>query len=380
MAGIYVHIPFCSQFCTYCNFYSVKGKDFRSKYVSALKKEIESRKDFFKNTGVLPQTIYLGGGTPSLLSADELADIFGTICSTFRFTPVEATIEVNPNDVTLQFASGLRQAGFNRVSMGIQSFFDDHLVWMNRRHNGKEAVEAFNILRRSGFTNISLDLIFGYQGLSNDQWRENISRMIALAPEHISAYQMSIEEGSRLFTLLQKGEYDLTPDNICLEQYSLLQKMLQQAGYIQYEISNFARRSEAGEVMVSKHNSSYWTKEPYLGLGPAAHSYNGSHRFWNAGNVTAYCRHFLDGEQDTGQVCSGEELDAADIFNESVMLGLRRTEGVDVSTLDPHMLSKVSREIKRHCQLGNLVIEGSKIRIPSEKLFVSDGIIMDLFV
>lgn len=388
MAGIYVHIPFCSQFCVYCNFYSVKGKELREKYVSALLNEIEYRKDFFRNIGVLPQTVYFGGGTPSLFPPDKLELILSTLRKEFNFTPIEATVEVNPNDITLEYAQALKKAGFNRVSMGVQSFNDSHLAWMNRRHRGEEAVAAFWNLRRAGFSNISLDLIFGYSGLDMEQWRSNIEKMASLAPEHISAYQMSIEEGSLLYRKLQAGEYDLVPDSTCMEQYTMLQRMLAQNGYTQYEISNFASKDSNGNLLVSRHNSSYWTKEPYLGLGPAAHSYNGTHRFWNGGNLTAWCRHYSNdaagevaassGRQ--GKIVGSEELSAADMFNESIMLSLRRVDGVDISTLNPALLADVMGEIDRHVRLGNLVREGDKIRIPSEKLFVSDGIIMDLFI
>ena len=216
--------------------------------------------------------------------------------------------------------------------------------------------------------------------------------MVSLCPEHISAYQMSIEPGSVLGKMYERGEYDLLPDNTCQEQYALLQQMLQQGGYEQYEISNFARRDEStGELKVSRHNSSYWTKEPYLGLGPAAHSYDGTHRFWNGNSVSAYSRYFLEfaGKGDTAseeveklgkRVCGSEMLSEEDIFNESVMLGLRTVAGVDTSNLNSKFLKEIKGDIARHIRLGNLVADGDKIRIPSDKLFVSDGIIRDLFI
>ena len=392
MAGIYVHIPFCSQFCIYCNFYSVKGRQLRERYVQALHREAEYRKDFFRNIGALPQTIYFGGGTPSLFTPAQLGKMLRHICSTFGFTPVEATIEVNPNDIAPQYARDLVAAGFNRVSMGVQSFIDDHLVWMNRRHKGDEAAAAYYALREAGISNISLDLIFGYSSLHQEQWKYNINKMVSLRPEHISAYQMSIEPGSVLGKMYERGEYDLLPDNTCQEQYALLQQMLQQGGYEQYEISNFARRDEnTGELKVSRHNSSYWTKEPYLGLGPAAHSYDGTHRFWNGNSVSSYSRYFREfaGKGDTAseeaaklekRVWGSESLSEEDIFNESVMLGLRTVAGVDTSTLNNEFLKEIKGDIARHVRLGNLVTEGEKIRIPSDKLFVSDGIIRDLFI
>lgn len=400
MAGIYVHIPFCGQFCTYCNFYSVKGKGLREKYISALHNEIESRKEFFKNTGVSPQTIYFGGGTPSVFFPVQLGQVLEHIIKAYKVSPVEVSLEVNPNDITPEYAAGLRKAGFNRVSMGIQSFVDEHLQWMNRRHKAQEGIDAYHNLRNAGFENISLDLIFGYGGLTPQLWEYNLARMVELCPEHISAYQMSIEPGSALGKMYEKGEYDLPPDNLCHQQYTFLQNYLSSKGYSQYEVSNFARRrGNSGEIVKSIHNSSYWTREPYLGLGPAAHSYNGKIRSWNHSSVTKYSRHYLQ-ENTCCQSCSGnvqaelfgsgvivpsqvggyEELGARDIFNETVMLGLRRVDGVDLNLLDPVLLKEVKGDIARHCRLGNLVMEGNKIRIPYEHLFVSDGIIRDLFV
>ena len=198
MAGIYVHIPFCGQFCTYCNFYSVKGKGYREKYINALHNEIENRKEFFKNTGVSPQTIYFGGGTPSVFSPVQLGEVLERIIKAFNVSPIEVSLEVNPNDITPEYAAGLRKAGFNRVSMGIQSFVDEHLQWMNRRHKAQEGIDAYHNLRNAGFENISLDLIFGYAGLTPQLWEYNLSKMVELRPEHISAYQMSIEPGSAL--------------------------------------------------------------------------------------------------------------------------------------------------------------------------------------
>ena len=408
MAGIYVHIPFCGQFCTYCNFYSVKGKGYREKYINALHNEIENRKEFFRNTGVSPRTIYFGGGTPSVFSAEQLGEVLEHIIKAYEVSPVEVSLEVNPNDITPEYAAGLRKAGFNRVSMGIQSFVDEHLQWMNRRHKAQEGIDAYHNLRNAGFENISLDLIFGYSGLTPELWEYNLSRMVELCPEHISAYQMSIEPGSALGKMYEKGEYDLPPDNLCHQQYTFLQNYLAGNGYEQYEVSNFARKREGSdEIVRSIHNSSYWTREPYLGLGPAAHSYNGRIRSWNHSSVVKYCRHYLQENSEiqpfSGNVhvqdvtCCGqhlpdsgiivpsqvggyEELGARDIFNETVMLGLRKVDGVDLGLLNPVLLREIKGDIVRHCRLGNLIMDGDKIRIPHEHLFVSDGIIRDLFV
>ena len=267
MAGIYVHIPFCGQFCTYCNFYSVKGKGFREKYISALHNEIEQRKDFFRNIGVSPHTIYFGGGTPSVFSPQQLGQVLEHIIQSYDVSPVEVSVEVNPNDITPEYAAGLRAAGFNRVSMGIQSFVDEHLQWMNRRHKALEGETAFHNLRGAGFENISLDLIFGYGGLTPQLWEYNLSKMVELHPEHISAYQMSIEPGSVLGKMYEKGEYDLPPDSLCHNQYNFLQNFLAANGYQQYEVSNFARKDSSGNLLKSIQTAPIGPKSHIWGWG-----------------------------------------------------------------------------------------------------------------
>lgn len=353
-------------------------------YLKALENEMEFRKDFFRNNGVSPQTIYFGGGTPSLFPADVLEHLLHRITGIFNVSAEEITIEVNPDDITLQYAKALRSAGFNRVSMGVQSFVDEHLLWMNRRHTASGGERAYHNLREAGFNNISLDLIFGFAGLTWQLWEYNLQKMTELSPEHISAYQMSIEPGSALGKMYEKGDYNPLPDNACHAQYSAMQQFLSDYGYVQYEISSFARKdASTGALMKSGHNSSYWTKEPYLGLGPAAHSFDGKKRFWNKPSVMKYCRCFCGVEisDEALRAASGsEELSAADIFNESIMLGLRTVDGIDPKTLDPVLLGETMGEIERHCRLGNLLMDGGKIKIPPEKLFVSDGIIRDLFI
>lgn len=381
MAGIYIHIPFCEQFCTYCNFYSVKGVAYRDKFILALKREIEIKRDFLESAA----TIYMGGGTPSVLSVSKLREIMNSVtdvfCNANGNNAKEVTLEVNPDDITYEYACGLVDIGFNRVSMGVQSFVDEHLIWMNRRHRSAKAIEAYNLLRDAGIENISLDLIFGYDSLTMEQWKYNLERIIELAPEHVSAYQMSVEPGSALSGMLKKGDYILPDDNICIEQYKMLQQMLCENGYEQYEISNFARKG-----YYSQHNSSYWDKTPYLGLGPSAHSFDGKRRLWNTGSIKKYCDYYLDNNFMEAKdifdttVCSGEILLEKDIFNESLMLGLRTVYGVDTVQLNSKMLNDVLPVIKHQVSCGNLIREGSLIKIPIDKLFVSDSIIRELFV
>ena len=382
MAGIYIHIPFCSQFCTYCNFYSVKQLGLREQFVDALLGEAAAKKDFFKDTGSSVTTIYIGGGTPSVLPLPMLERLVGGVKELFGLQSgiEEFTIEVNPNDITPEYAAGLVALGVTRVSMGIQSFIASHLKWMNRRHTAEEGVCAFRILRDAGIKNISLDLIFGYELLSEEDWKYNIDQMTALAPEHISAYQLSIESGSALGAMARRGEYRGLSDAECEKQYHLLQKKLSEAGYEQYEISNFAKRNSDGEVMKSQHNSSYWDGTPYLGLGPAAHSYNGKKRFWNNPSVKKYCNYYNKGEGLLSDICGYEELSAENIFDETIMLGLRRTCGFSLESLDGEFLKYILPEIGYLVSKGLLVRESNNIRIPSDKLFISDSIIRELFV
>ncbi|MGM9774416.1 MAG: radical SAM family heme chaperone HemW [Candidatus Egerieousia sp.] len=411
MSGIYLHIPFCNSKCIYCGFYSVVGQKYKEAFIPALKREIFGRRDFFTRNlsegnfsshDEKLHTLYIGGGTPSVLDISLLKEAVGCIKDTFSF-PLEAfssavspdifefTVEVNPDDVTPEYAHELMNLGVNRVSMGVQSFEDKHLSWMRRRHTSEQAVEAFRILRDAGFNNISLDLIFGYASLTDDEWMHNLEKTVSLSPEHISAYQMMLDEGTPLERLEEKRSYMPPEEEICAAQYAMLQSVLKDAGYIQYEVSNFAAKKvmDGKETLLySRHNSNYWNRTPYLGLGPGAHSFDGKNREWNLPDVAEYC------SSDICDFREGEILSEKDEFNETVMLGLRRTEGVEFSGLNPNLLNKISDVINRLVEDGSLemVYEESDddvqvasavakgIKIPPEKLFVSDGIIRELFI
>ncbi len=373
MAGIYLHIPFCSQFCTYCNFYSVKGEQYKAQFVKAIKGEIEKRyKDILIKED---STIYMGGGTPSTLDISQIEEIFSSTKQLVNGKIIEATIEVNPDDITLDFARSLKQIGFNRVSMGIQTFSDAYLQWMNRRHTKDTAIKAYEQLRDAGFTNISLDLIFGYSQLTQQEWLDDIKAMIKLSPEHISAYQMSVEPGSKLSAMVKRGEYNLLPDTQSEIQYNTLQKELALSGYKQYEVSNFCK-----EGFEAKHNSSYWRRVPYIGLGPAAHSFKDKERCWNTASIKKYCVYYLsDNNSNEQEIIDVEHLTDTDIFNEKIMLSLRTVNGLKVNELDPVMYKSILPEINREISKGNLIMENDVIRVPKERLFISDLIIRELF-
>ena len=340
-----------------------------SQYLEAVLREVEVRADYFK--GVPPTRLYIGGGTPSVLPPEVLGKIVEKIKETF-FQSVdieEFTIEANPNDITPEYLGFLRSIGVNRLSMGVQSFCDEHLRWFNRRHNAQEAIDAYRMAVEAGFDNISLDLIFGFAKLSDAQWEDNISTILQLAPQHISCYQMSIEKGSELGRLFRKGEYQEPDQDRCAEQYYTLSKRLTQAGYVHYEISNFALPGYH-----SKHNSSYWQRTPYLGLGPSAHSFDGkSTRLWNPASLTQYCK-LTDYSQ------FGESLTEADTFNEQIMLGLRQSKGLNINGLDKNLYKYVSDAVSNLIKSGYLIQEGDIIKIPPEKFFISDGIIEQCFL
>lgn len=333
---VYVHVPFCKSFCAYCAFYSeILSQDLLSLYTEGVVREAKRRQDeIVKTLGV--NTLYFGGGTPSLLRPD----FFARVLEALSLSDVgEFTVEVNPDDVVLKGEAYLRELlalGVNRVSMGIQSLDDGMLRRLGRRHDGAKAIQAFRTLRRSGVENVSVDLIFGIGGMSMQMLSSTLDGIIALQPDHISAYQLSIEEDTPLEKELRAGRYKEPSDQICSEQYYLICERLGSAGFHHYEISSWAR---PGREAV--HNSAYWTRAPYVGLGPGAHSLSadGRHRSWNSSTLPLW-------------TSSGETLTPAQIREESIMLGLRTDRGCD--------------------------IDGKYVVIPEDKWFVSDGIIADL--
>ena len=359
MAGIYVHFPYCQNRCIYCDFYSRVRRDW-DKYVDALLCEIAARKDFLK--GVPPRTLYFGGGTPSLLPYSQLSRVVEGLRENFDLSEIEEfTIECNPDDISPEKASELRLLGASRISMGVQSFCDAHLKWMRRRHTAEDARRAFLSLRAAGFDNISIDLIFGFQGLSDDDWAYSIDEAMKLSPEHISCYQMM-------------GRWASDDEAECRKQYLYLAERLSDAGYEHYEISNYCKPGKA-----SLHNSSYWTRDAYLGLGAAAHSFNGERtRSWNVSDLDRYiaerCPNRSGMTYGGTSGISSETLSDAEADEERLMLGLRTSRGVDLSSLvtkKPALDSLV--------KAGYIIKEYSAIRIPEEHFFVSDWIISQLF-
>jgi oxygen-independent coproporphyrinogen-3 oxidase len=372
---IYVHVPFCRSFCTYCGFYSelcsrketqqVQNRLFGD-YADALCEEIADRQSEIAEA--FPDTLYIGGGTPSVLPLVVLERIVRALGPA---TYEEFTVEVNPDDVVAggpEYVAGLRALGVNRVSMGVQSFDDGILRWMNRRHDAAGAREAFRLLRACGFDNVSIDLIFGLSQLSDETWADSIRETLALQPEHISAYQLSIEEDSALARMISDGRYAEASDDQCRAQYDTLCRMLADAGYTHYEISNWAR---PGREAV--HNSAYWRRVPYVGLGPGAHSFSAGVRSWNSQE--------LPRREAGGQLLrwrpEHEELSAREAAEETIMLALRTAAGLPLATL---------RALSPSAPIDTLLSEGAlqlfpataSVRIPEDHFFVSDDIIARL--
>lgn len=382
---IYLHVPFCGSFCTYCDFYSeiCRGGRAFNEYADAVLKEVNDRREEICINMSAPgavNTLYIGGGTPSVLPLDVLRRIVDALLSSRSLrrgentvgaqSPFEEfTVEVNPEDIVEkggEYVRGLLETGVDRVSMGIQSFDDGILRWMNRRHSAAGAVEAFRILRRCGVRNISVDLIFGLSQLADDVWEDTIERALELAPEHISAYQLSIEEGSALAKLVADGRYVEASDEQCRHQYDVLCQTLRQAGYHHYEISNFARPG-----FEAVHNSAYWSRVPYIGLGPGAHSLTGDIRSWNSQELP---HRSPDGSLATYSRTS-ETLSPEDIRVERIMLSLRTDKGLEAAELyslaDRAVINSLLSE-------GALEKQGGSIRIPESRLFTSDEILREL--
>lgn len=373
MAGIYIHIPFCKRRCSYCDFYSVVNTAYADRYVDAIIGELSIRKNEISLDDV--RTIYIGGGTPSVLTADQLGQLLAGIKKMVDFNRVlEVTIEVNPDDVTEEYIYNVKQCGVNRVSIGIQSFVDSELKAVNRRHNAQGAVEAVARIKRAGIDNISIDLIYGLPEQTIDTWRHSIDCAIGLGVNHISAYCLSYEEGTALTKLRDMGKIREADDDMCVMMYDELCSRLSTAGYDHYEISNFALPE-----MYSKHNSSYWNGSLYLGLGAAAHSYDGMVRRYNPQNIKQYLD---DIEQGIAAFEEEQEL-WWQRYNETVMVRLRTRWGVSLSEITREYgdaMAKRFAEISQQFVLSSMMErDGDDIyRLTRGGVMMSDAIIREL--
>ena len=372
MAGIYVHIPFCKQRCSYCAFYSTTLYNIKESYVDALCKEIAMRKDYADNAHI--ETIYLGGGTPSTLSMEQLQKICNTIYATYPVSDTaEVTIECNPDDLTPDFLALLKRLPFNRISMGVQSFNDTQLKRLGRRHDAEKARQAVKNAREAGYDNISIDLIFALPGSTIAEWEHDLDSAIALHPDHLSAYNLTYEEGTPMHRALGRGDFTELSEEENVEQYQLLITKLKQAGYKHYEISNFALPGRE-----SRHNSSYWSDTPYIGCGAAAHSYNGTSREWNIADIREYIKGIENGERKF----EIERLSEEERYNDTILTRLRTAKGIPLEwmkekfseRLNSYMLKVAEKEIA----LGNLKEEDGHLSLTEKGIFISDAVIREL--
>ncbi len=373
MAGIYIHIPFCKTRCIYCNFYSTTHGEYVGRYVSALCREMQMRCGEDGSSDL--RTVYIGGGTPSQLSHRNLELVFSTLDHIFGIGQCEEiTIEANPDDLTDDYVSMLRTLPVNRISMGVQTFNDRKLHFLNRRHDAAEAIAAVERCRKAGFDNISIDLIYGLPDETAAEWRNDLRTATALGVEHISAYSLTYEEGTPIYNMVERRDIKPVGEDTSLEFFGMLRSELIDAGYEHYEISNFCK---PGHQAV--HNSSYWHGVPYLGLGAAAHSYNGStRREWNVASLTKYVESIESGRRDYGF----EELDGQTQYNEFVMTGLRTSRGISLSELSARFGTKLYDYCldmsRQYLSSGKMLIDGDRLHLTPAGIFISDTIISDL--
>lgn len=372
MAGLYIHVPFCVKRCLYCDFYSNTEMKYKDSFVSAISREMELRREYLGNESL--ETIYFGGGTPSQLQAEDFDKIFNAIHRLFDTTNcTEITLEANPDDITPEYMSALRALPFNRISMGVQSFNPEDLRFLNRRHDREQAIRAVNLCKEKGITNISIDLIYGLPGQTRQAWEANLDEAIRLDIPHLSAYHLIYEEGTALYKLLEAGKVSPVEEDISVTLFSTLIDKLTAAGYLHYEISNFARPGH-----LSLHNSSYWTGKKYLGLGPSAHSYNGTEREWNKSSLSLYLKGITTGIPDI----ETETLNLHTRYNDYIITGLRTMWGVNLNDIQTifgkelydYCLSQAASPIKQ----GTLIQSGHTLTLSKTGIFISDSIMSDL--
>ena len=364
MAGLYIHIPFCKSRCIYCGFYSTVDLNLRQQYVDALCKEMTLRP-----SSEPIKTIYLGGGTPSQLSIPQLRQLFLYINKVYGNDAEEITIEMNPDDVTMEYATILSQLGINRVSMGAQTFDNQRLRFLHRRHQAEQVRQAVNILRNAGSQNISIDLMYGFPNETLDDWKRDIDEALSLNVEHISAYCLMIEEGTVLYEQMRNEKLGMRNEETERAMYELLMDKLTEAGYEHYEISNFARPGYR-----SRHNSSYWHDVPYFGLGAAAHSYDLKSRSWNIADIKEYVASIHQGELPA----ESEDIDEVTHYNDGITTALRTSDGLDLSTLSERFRSYCLKEAQPFMADGLLQLTNNHLALTRRGLFVSDYVMSSL--
>lgn len=367
MAGLYFHIPFCKRICAYCDFHRCADLRLIPSAIEAMHRELEDSATFLHERNIA--TIYFGGGTPSLLDPAELQRFIDHTSQLLDTSQVsEITAEMNPDDITAEYVAKLRSTDINRISLGVQSFDDAALRLMNRRHTGAEVADAVKRLQDAGYGNITTDLIFGIEGFGTERLERDIEQMLRLGVQHISAYHLTIEPSTRFGRMVERGEFRAVCEEQSEQEFALLHHRLSEAGYEHYEVSNYALPNHR-----SRHNSSYWLGAEYLGIGTGAHSFNGEVRRWCEQPVTEYISQCLYEE---------ETLSDTDHYNEMIMTSLRRVEGIDLALVTERFGAERAVQLEaqsRQFEGVAVEIEGGKIRIPPEKMLLSDMVIEALF-
>lgn len=373
MSGIYIHIPFCKQACFYCDFHFSTSLKKKEDMILSLIKEIELRKDELQNTTI--ETIYFGGGTPSVLSVDEIQLLIDTIYKNHTVVEnPEITLEANPDDLSQEKIIELSKSPINRLSIGVQSFFEKDLKLMNRAHNSKEAKECL-ALAKQYFDNISIDLIYGIPDCSNQEWEENIQTTLSFGIPHISSYALTVEPKTALASFIRKGIIKNVDDEKAQEQFHILISILEKENFVHYETSNFGKKG-----FLSKNNTAYWLGKPYLGIGPSAHSFNEKQRSWNVRSNTKYIKSI----QNNVLPIERETLTKTDGYNEYIMTGLRTVWGVSFAKISTNFgekyLNYLKTQSEKYIQQELLYLENGILKTTPKGKFLSDGIASDLFI
>ena len=376
MSGLYVHIPFCNSKCAYCGFYSIASLKRKDDFLEALKREIILRKDYLHGEKV--ETVYFGGGTPSLLSIEELHAILKVLHDHFEIDPsAEITLEANPDTLSLRYLEGLRSMGVNRLSVGIQSFFDEDLKYLSRRHDAEHALQSIHWAKAAGFDNIGIDLIYGLPTSSADRWNQNLDKFFELELPHLSAYALTLEPNSILTKHIKQGKAVPVNEDDVVRDYGILCQKMAQTGYLHYEISNFCKPR-----MHSRHNSNYWFGIPYAGFGPSAHSYDGVSRQWNVSSIDGYVIARSEATKQSIMV-EQETLSPEQQYNEYVMLRLRTIWGIDLKYIKREMGERFSEYCERQAQpllaQGRLSQTREFLYLTDEQMLFADGIAEELF-
>lgn len=374
MAGIYIHIPFCKKLCSYCDFYHVITQADNKQYIDALNREAILRRDYLGGQAV--STIYIGGGTPSVLNSVEIQSILDNLAANFRIDEnPEVTIEVNPDDISDEFLEGLKKTIINRISIGIQSWREQDLRFMNRRHTASAAATALDKIIDAGYTNVTIDLIYGIPGMKTSDWSSNLDISFSYGIKHLSAYHLTIEPGTMLGKMKEKGVFTETDEDESASQFQLLIDKAEAAGFIQYEISNFAMPG-----FLSVHNSNYWRQVSYLGLGPSAHSFNGYSRQWNIRDVRKYMK-----AVDSGSLLfDKEDLDRKTRFNEYIMTSLRTMWGISLDYVEEVFEKEGYDYLKnlsgKYIGYGLMKQEKQTLVLTNQGKMISDNIISELML